>query len=77
MKKLWFKNKRFGWGWVPATWEGWAITLLFVSLAVGAGVEFGEDSTEFLVSIVILVSLLLLICYATGEKPEWRWGNKK
>lgn len=24
--RLWFKAKRFGWGWVPVTWEGWALT---------------------------------------------------
>ncbi len=77
MKKLWFKNKRFGWGWTPATWEGWLITLLFLALGVVAGMLFGEDSIAFFVSIFVLVTLLIFICYATGEKPEWRWGNKK
>ncbi|WP_439547004.1 hypothetical protein [Sandarakinorhabdus sp.] len=22
----WFRPKRFGYGWSPASWEGWAIT---------------------------------------------------
>ena len=26
-RKPWFKPKRFGYGWTPASWQGWAITL--------------------------------------------------
>lgn len=28
-RPLWFKAKRYGWGWYPVTWQGWGITLLF------------------------------------------------
>lgn len=30
----WFRPKRFGYGWSPATWEGWAVTGLAVLLMV-------------------------------------------
>lgn len=28
-KALWFKAKRYGWGWYPATWQGVVLTLVF------------------------------------------------
>jgi hypothetical protein len=28
--KLWFGKKRIGWGYVPRTWEGWAVIGLFI-----------------------------------------------
>lgn len=30
--KLWFKAKRYGWGWTPVTLQGWLITLVFALL---------------------------------------------
>ncbi len=30
----WFRPKRFGFGWTPATWEGWLVTLLLVAIIV-------------------------------------------
>ena len=31
----------------------------------------------FQVVVVILVFALILVCYATGEPPSWRWGDRK
>lgn len=28
-KELWFKAKRYGWGWYPVTWQGYLLTLGF------------------------------------------------
>jgi hypothetical protein len=25
----WFRPKRFGWGFTPATWQGWAVIVVF------------------------------------------------
>ena len=30
----WFRPKRFGFGWTPATWEGWVVTAAVAALAV-------------------------------------------
>lgn len=32
VRTLWFKAKEYGWGWVPVTWQGWAITALYTLL---------------------------------------------
>jgi hypothetical protein len=31
---LWFRPKSFGYGWTPATWEGWLVTGLAVVVVV-------------------------------------------
>lgn len=84
MKKLWFKNKTYGWGWTPATREGWIVlavylVLVFITLQIIS--KTVHTSNEMLlasiVPFILLTGALLWVCYLTGEKPEWRWGEKK
>lgn len=82
-KKIWFKAKRFGWGWYPATWEGWLITLVVVICAIIIGLNantLAPNDTqgvllEFLLPLVVLIYVFLLVAHAKGEKPGWRWGD--
>lgn len=85
-KKLWFKNKAYGWGWVPATWEGWVVVgayAVFVTAATawitkraGAGL-INRPGIFGVMAVIIFASILLIaICYAKGERPRWRWGDK-
>jgi len=81
-KKLWFKAKMYGWGWTPISWEGWVITILYVITIVQYGwsadkwAHSGSDTPlNFAIPFVINTIFLLIICYAKGEKPEWRWGK--
>lgn len=37
----WFRPKRFGFGWSPATREGWAVTGLAVLLIAGVAARLG------------------------------------
>ena len=86
-KGYWFKRKLFGWGWVPALWQGWAVIGLFVLyiawVATGfandadAGVVSNEEVTTFIIKIAIGVAVLLYVCYRKGEKPTWQWGVHK
>ena len=80
-KKIWFKAKEYGYGWYPATWEGWTIILIFVVAITAAAIIFETNVEKFLVPYLITVfalsGLLIYICYKTGEKAEWRWGKKK
>jgi hypothetical protein len=81
-KKLWFKAKRFGWGWTPVSWQGWGILVIFVIGLISEGATFGTlvDSGTvapwgFLLRVAVLVTLFITICYAKGEQPHWRWGK--
>jgi hypothetical protein len=81
-KGYWFKRKIFGWGWVPVKWEGWIFLLIWVILLVQfelIAVKTYPDRSnvlQTLVHIILLVILLFLVCYKTGEKPRWQWGLK-
>jgi uncharacterized membrane protein YhaH (DUF805 family) len=86
MNKRWFKAKTYGWGWTPASKEGWIVTLLFLVLTVVNSTSLASVSTlstleaeskyQFFYAFqAFLIISLLLICYLKGEKPSWRWGN--
>ncbi len=83
-KKLWFKAKSYGWGWTPCTWQGWAVLVMYLFAVLNettsAVIQAPTDVYSFLrffPNIYILTVFLIIICYATGEKPSWRWGNKQ
>ncbi len=79
MKKLWFKRKRYGWGWTPATWEGWVVlamyglVLVYILKGIERNQEFGSEALMIILASVILIG----ICYLKGEKPKWSWGDDK
>ena len=78
--KLWFKAKQYGWGWYPATWQGWAV-LCFYIVALAGNAHFVDftpatippSACAFLLNVAVLTIFLLIVCYATGEEPRWRW----
>ena len=81
MNKIWFRNKTYGYGWTPATREGWAVLLIWVTSVASVLYLFPpknhELSVEAWLSLLLLVAALLVVCWLKGEKPEWRWGKKR
>lgn len=86
-KKLWFKAKRYGWGWYPSSWQGGLITLAYcagiavVAIRAVKVTEAGANTASqflwnYLPALIILSIVMIWICYKTGEKPRWRWGGK-
>jgi hypothetical protein len=81
-KGYWFKNKLYGWGWTPVTWQGWLVIAVFVAYVLFSAFTLDknanyQDMIFFLAKEVVAVVILLLICYKKGEKPRWRWGLTK
>lgn len=81
-KPLWFKRKSYGWGWTPATWQGWLTLAGFLALMVANTIRLNMARTsvnDFLINFIpqtiLLVLVLILICYMTGETPKWQWGD--
>lgn len=77
----WFKRKAYGWGWVPATWQGWVSVAVMVAVFVWILVPFMHDRAAgsadvfpFVVKIVVWAVAVLLISYFKGEPPKWQWG---
>ena len=81
-KTLWFKAKRYGYGWTPATWQGWAcialytLALGFVALGVNWAAPTQSDIFLWFVPLTLLfTTILVVVSYKTGETPRWRWGD--
>jgi hypothetical protein len=80
----WFKRKMYGWGWVPATREGWIVVIGFIILFLLNGFflslktepEF-RDIIWFFLRIFFLILVLFWICFKKGEKPRWQWGSSR
>ncbi len=85
--KLWFKAKLYGWGWAPATWQGWLTIFIYIALIfiivstreeyIPGNPDSGSNFLTFATPIIVLTALLIIICYKKGEKPRWQWGPHK
>jgi hypothetical protein len=97
-RPLWFKARRYGWGWTPCSIEGWIVTIIvMVALIAGdyALIVLGHPPAEirsvddamprlstygFIIAAIGWNALVLIpavwICWKTGERPRWRWGNR-
>lgn len=80
--KIWFKAKHYGWGWYPASWEGWLVIFVYIVLLTTSlyPVEWSLlSASDMLITAlmpqVALTLILIIICYLKGEPPEWRWGK--
>lgn len=81
-QKYWFKRRRYGYGWIPATWQGWTTLLIFLAIIIGNAavitVHKPSDEPLWQYSIIFITSIFALIVIATvkGPTPKWRWGKR-
>lgn len=83
-KKLWFKRRRYGWGWTPVSWQGWVIILIFLVILLIAtlflpakpAIPSGGEILFFCIVVFIDITGLLVVSYLKGPMPRWRWGKK-
>jgi amino acid transporter len=78
----WFKAKRYGWGWVPATWQGWLVLALYIAIVVANFLRIDASShsvsdtlINFVPQTILLMLVLIGICYITGERLASPWGR--
>jgi hypothetical protein len=84
---LWFKNKTYGYGWTPASRNGWIVILIFVTFLLLQVVdlvnklEAGMNSTLSVLFYIFNLALALItfwtVAILKGEKPRWSWKTKK
>jgi hypothetical protein len=73
----WFRPKLFGWGAVPVTWQGWAVTLGLVVLALPVAMIAAERSMAYLLLEVPMVAGFIWLTWVkTDGEWKWRWGSK-
>lgn len=83
MKQKWFVRKTYGYGWYPATWQGWTLTATYIIVVLWLAhfVDKRQSGwqvfTTFGIPLIVVTTIFLLITYKTGEKPRWQWGKPK
>lgn len=76
-RPLWFKAKRYGYGWYPASWQGWFAMLVWLLFFAGAYVRWDVETQvgPFLADVSASTGALVWLSWYTGEKARWRWGK--
>ena len=58
-------------------WQGWGVLIVwFAAIATAALLPMPAQVVAFLGFNLLMIVLLLMICYAKGEPPSWRWGGQ-
>jgi hypothetical protein len=78
------KRRRYGWGWIPVTWQGWVVILAQISIVFIAAFQLPPKPAmptaaqlfNFLVTLVLAIGTLILVSWFTSPSPRWRWGKK-
>ena len=73
----WFAPKLYGIGAVPATWQGWLATALFL-LLLGLSMRLmPNDAARIAAAAPLVLSFTLLCWLKTDGGWRWRWGPDK
>jgi len=79
MTKAWFKTKKYGPGWYPATWQGWLVLLAYLIILIALIYVFKTNIEKYLgfcfVAVFVLTGLLIYISYKKGESI-YLWDGK-
>ncbi len=71
-QEIWFPAKKHGFGWgIPVTWQGWVVLLVYAFLMVIGALFLTKPSIPvvYFIGYTVLVSaILIIICWAKGEK---------
>jgi hypothetical protein len=78
MGKPWFRVKRYGVGaGLPCSWEGWAVTALFLGFMIASGVLAREHTSLRIGLIFVAVAVFGVVARLKSDAPwKWRWGGE-
>lgn len=68
----WFAPKRYGFGAVPITWQGWALVCGYVAILVGARFVLRDTLAGYL-SVAAMVTVVFIVVSARTTRGGWRW----
>ena len=82
MPRYWFRQKKFGYGATPDTWQGWVLSivsaaLLLVVVVTGPSIQDNALRAVWMIlgSAAILVPTILIAYLKTEGGWRWRNGN--
>ena len=78
-KPAWFRERTFGYGYGPASWQGWLVTAIFLILIIGTPklaehlISFYRLGHDWYLAVVALIvaytAAFLAIIYTHHETP--------
>lgn len=79
----WFKQKRYGYGAVPSTWQGWALVAVYVAVITGLSLWLTQGAIQaetrtlpFFALVAVVTLIFVTIVFRTTEGGwRWRWGD--
>ena len=70
----WFKVNKKGYGWVPQTWQGYSVVILYICYLIYSFVQtdskthsVSDTLIQFVPRFLIFTALLIIITYLKGE----------
>jgi hypothetical protein len=80
MARYWFRQKSFGYGATPSSWQGWALTVIAMALVfavVMSGPYIRDNILRALWMPLGLAAVIVPYCAIAYVKTEggWRWRN--
>jgi hypothetical protein len=70
----WFAPKRYGIGsGRPISWQGWALSTLFVGLVLGASLLLRREDRLTLIATIVTSTIVFLVIAAKTTRGGWRW----
>lgn len=84
MSKPWFKQRRYGYGWQPASWQGGLVLFIYFAV-IGIDILFllaakqqadWSDAIRFGAVVIVATGFLVAVAARTGGHPSWNWGKR-
>jgi len=84
-QNFWFKRRRYGYGWIPVTWQGVVTIIIFLFVVIFSSIILLKDVEKntyqpkvgmFILVLSISILVFIGISYKMGPPPRWRWGSK-
>jgi hypothetical protein len=75
--EFWFKPKTFGYGAVPAAWEGWAVVAAYGAVIVACVVVMIARTgsfSSFVSSMATIVVATVVMIVVSVQKTDGAWG---
>jgi peptidoglycan biosynthesis protein MviN/MurJ (putative lipid II flippase) len=81
MNAFWFQPKAYGYGATPSSWEGWAVTAVYivVVIAISLILEYRVRTfPSWAVGLAVIAVATVAFVWIGVKKTEggwhWRWG---
>ncbi len=73
--RLWFGRKEGGLGFGPLTWQGRAVTALYVALVIFAIFVYSEISLTILVVVFYTIVFFFIVMFKSDVLKHWPPGS--